>query len=176
VTGERLRVHSPDMDLETTVAVIAPPLLAFCRGLERDAGFAEEAAQDGLAALVMRWRRRGPPDCPQAFAFAVARRRLRRAQWRRRWLGPAPGSAENGFERRSPDASPETTALSRLQLEHTLAALDRLPARDREALLVVAVGELDLETGARALGVSVSALKMRIHRARQRLKSSLEEL
>ena len=171
MTTERLQVRSSRMDLETTVAAIAPRLLAFCRGLERDGGFAEEAAQDGLAALVVRWRRRGPPDCPQAFAFAVARRRLRRAQWRRRWLGPA----QNGLERSSPDASPETTALSRLRLERTLAALGRLPARDREALLAVAVGELDLETAARALGVSVSALKMRIHRARQRLKSRLEE-
>jgi RNA polymerase sigma-70 factor (ECF subfamily) len=53
--------------------------------------------------------------------------------------------------------------------------LKRLPGRDREALLLVAAGELALEDGARLLGISKSALKMRLHRARQRLQSLLEE-
>jgi DNA-binding CsgD family transcriptional regulator len=49
----------------------------------------------------------------------------------------------------------------------------RLPGRDREALLLVATGELGLAESARVLGISLSALKMRVHRARKRLAQLL---
>ncbi|MEM8934108.1 MAG: sigma factor, partial [Acidobacteriota bacterium] len=65
---------------------LAPGLLRYCRGRERDPSTAEEAAQDALVALVDRWQRHGPPDQPRAFAFAIARRRLARRAMRRRWL------------------------------------------------------------------------------------------
>jgi DNA-directed RNA polymerase specialized sigma24 family protein len=55
-----------------------------------------------------------------------------------------------------------------------LACLTRLPRRDREALLVVAVGGLGTHDAAEALGISVSAVKMRTLRARQRLRALLE--
>jgi len=51
----------------------------------------------------------------------------------------------------------------------------RLPGKDREALLLVAAGELGLAESARVLGISLSALKMRVHRARKRLQQLLEE-
>lgn len=158
------------MDLETTLTQLAPKLLRFCRGLSRDAHLAEEAAQEALTALVSRWRQHGPPDCPDAFAFAIARRRLRRSQRLSRWLEPL----ERLFSTPSPDPDPEVLTVDRAHLDATLEALRHLPPRLREALLAVAVGELDGASAAVALGISHSALKMRLHRARKQLQQRLD--
>ncbi|HZF11067.1 MAG TPA: sigma-70 family RNA polymerase sigma factor [Thermoanaerobaculia bacterium] len=161
------------MDLESEVEEIAPRLLRYCLGETGDRGLAEEAAQEGLTALVQRWRRQGPPESPAAFAFAIARRRAWRLKLRRRLFEPLQALLDG--HRPSPLPGPEVEAAGRTALDRTLKALQRLPGRDREALLVVAAGEIPLEEGARLLGISKSALKMRLHRARQRLQSLLEE-
>jgi DNA-directed RNA polymerase specialized sigma24 family protein len=49
-----------------------------------------------------------------------------------------------------------------------------LSATEREALLLVAVGEFPVRDAARVLGISVSAVKMRVHRARQKLARQME--
>ncbi len=159
------------MDLETTICELAPRLLRYCLGLAADRPLAEESAQEALAALVARWRRYGPPESPQAFAFTVARRRLRRAQLRQRLLEPL----ERIRHGASPRPDPEARTLARADLERTLAALDRLPRGHREALLLVAAGELSTASAAGVLGISRSALKMRVHRARQSLNALLED-
>jgi RNA polymerase sigma-70 factor (ECF subfamily) len=159
------------MDLEETVRDAAPRLLRFCLGQTGDAALAEEAAQEALTALVQRWRRHGPPECPLAFAFAVARRRAFRARWKRRLFEPL----QILLERRSPDPNPEEEAVSRAGLDRLRSALRRLSPGDREALLLVGVEGLELSRGAEILGVSLSAIKMRVHRARKRLMHLLEE-
>jgi RNA polymerase sigma factor (sigma-70 family) len=161
------------VDLEETLRDLAPRLLRY--GLARcgDLALAEEAAQDGLAALARRWRRSGPPDQAGGFAFAVTRRRLFRALARRRLLAPLAALA-NGHGRH-PDPDPERRALSRADLEHTLAAIRGLPRHEREALLLVTVGELSSAEAAALAGVSRSALKMRVLRARRRLQAALGE-
>ncbi|MEM7587452.1 MAG: RNA polymerase sigma factor [Acidobacteriota bacterium] len=159
------------MDLETTLGELAPRLLRYCRGRSASPELAEESAQEALTALVARWRRHGPPESPEAFAFVIARRRLSRQILRQRWLEPL----ERVMHGHSPRPDPESTLLARSDLERTLGALDRLPQRLRDAMLLVAAGELDTETAAGVLGISKSALKMRVHRARQQLGHLLEE-
>lgn len=159
------------MELEIVVEELAPQLLRYALGQTGDPSLAEEVAQDALAALVQRWRRHGPPDCPAAFAFVIARRRAARAGFRRRLLFPLTVL----FDTESGDPGPEEQASSRTDLSRTLAALKKLSGRDREALLLVTVGELGHGEAARVLGISLSALKMRVHRARQRLQQLLED-
>ena len=159
------------MDLEATLAELAPGLLRYCLGIAADRPLAEEGAQDALTALVDRWHRHGPPESPQAFAFTVARRRLRRAMARRRFLEPL----ERLTQGRGPGPDPEAWSSAREQLKHTLSALERLPRGHREALLLVAAGELDTMSAAKVLGISKSALKMRVHRARQSLRNLLRD-
>lgn len=157
------------MHLETLLSELAPPLLRFTLGLTGERVVAEEAAQEALAALVARWRRHGPPENPAAFVFAIARRRARREQQKRRLLAPLTAL----FERLAPGPGPEVQATTRSELATTLAALDRLPRPEREALLLVAAGERSGGEAAALLGISLSALKMRLHRARRRLADEL---
>mgnify|MGYP001819043924 CR=1 FL=1 len=53
-------------------------------------------------------------------------------------------------------------------------ALASLPERQRQALLLAATGDLDVRSAAQVLGISESAFKMRVHRARRRLVSRME--
>ena len=53
------------------------------------------------------------------------------------------------------------------------AAIDRLPERYRTVLLLRDIEELDTEETARILGVTVNAVKIRLHRARQALAGLL---
>ncbi len=159
------------MDLERDVAALAPGLLRYCRGRTGDPALAEELAQDALATLVERCRRGSPPRCPAAFVFAVARRRAGRAVVRRALaapleaLGLGPADREPGPERRVAD---------RERLGQAVAAIRALSRADRESLLLVVAGGLDLTAASVVLGISVSALKMRLSRARGRLHRLLE--
>ncbi len=159
------------MDLEPTLDALAPRLLRYCLGLTGRAAVAEDAAQEALLALVSRWRLHGPPDDAGAFVFTVARRRLRRNLWRDRLLQPI----ETLTERADHAPDPEALFLTGSTFATTLAALRKLSGRDREALLLVAAGELDGAQAAQVLGIGRSALKMRVHRARQRLSRLLED-
>jgi DNA-directed RNA polymerase specialized sigma24 family protein len=89
---------------------------------------------------------------------------------RRIWL-----PIEGLIGQHSAESDPEVLLIERDGAARTLAALLRLPTREREALALIAFGELSSEDAARLLGLSPSAFKMRVHRARQRLKSLLEE-
>jgi len=158
------------VDLESAIRELAPKLIRYCAARTGRAALAEEVAQESLSALVARWRRRGPPDSPEAFVFAVAKRRAARALLRRRlWL---PLQLLSGRSDSRPD--PERRAVERSERDRLLRAIGSLPARVREALLLVAVAELPTREAARVLGISESAVKMRALRARTRLSSLLE--
>jgi RNA polymerase sigma-70 factor (ECF subfamily) len=155
------------VDLENIIRELTPGLLRYCTARTRDRNLAEEIAQESLAALIMRWNRNGAPECAQAFVFAVARRKAARAMLSRRlWL---PLRLLAGNRDNAPD--PEEAALRRSGYTTLARALEQLPARDREALLIVAVGGVKTAEAARLLGISESALKMRTLRARQRLRA-----
>jgi RNA polymerase sigma-70 factor (ECF subfamily) len=162
------------MELEATVSELAPRLLRYTRGLLPSPSLAEETAQEALTALVERWRRHGPPNSPEAFAFTVARRRAARAaKSRRSWLSlvTADGSVD---EPEAVTPCPESSTLARSEWAQVTDALGQLSGKDREALLLAAAGELSTADAARVLRVSRSAFKMRLHRARHRLAALLD--
>jgi len=158
-------------DLESVVSRLGPDLLRFCIGVSGDPATGEELAQEALTALVRYWRREGPPDSPPAFAFTVARRAARRARVRRRLLLPLGFLLEG---QPHPGPNPHEAACQRSELSETLAALRGLAPRDREAILLAASGNHSVDEASRILGISASAFKMRLHRARRRLSSALE--
>jgi RNA polymerase sigma factor (sigma-70 family) len=157
------------VDLDTVVRDLAPRLLRYAIGRTDDRGLGEEVAQDALAALVQRWRRLGPPESPEAFAFAIARRRAQRSVVRRRLLVPLL-QLQN---RADSIPNPEDQAVSAAERRSVRAALRHLPRLDRDALLLVAAGELRTIDAARVLGISESALKMLSFRGRRRLAALL---
>jgi RNA polymerase sigma-70 factor (ECF subfamily) len=70
---------------------------------------------------------------------------------------------------RKPD--PEEVARGRLELDAVLKALQTLPEVDRAALLMHVQDGLPYAAIAAALGLSIAAVKVRVHRARIRLRA-----
>jgi RNA polymerase sigma-70 factor (ECF subfamily) len=158
------------VDLDGTIAELAPRVLRYANARLGDLALAEEIAQESLAALVRACRNGGAPESAEAFVFAIARRRAGRAVWRRRlW---APLELASGVRSGAP--SPEAKAIAQDESARLRKALARLSSRDREAILLVAVGGLSMADAAAALGLSLSAVKMRVSRARTRLAALLE--
>ena len=159
------------MTVDEALDAIAPRLLRYCRAKTGGQfSLAEEIVQDSLAALSQRWRRAGPPDSPEAFVFAIARRRAWRASVRQRLFVPV----DLLLHRRDGQADPEAQVMARQACDHVFRALARLPRGEREALLLVGVGELEHRDAARALNISRAALKMRVMRAKRRLADLME--
>jgi RNA polymerase sigma-70 factor (ECF subfamily) len=99
----------------------------------------------------------------KAYLLMIARnlyRDGRRRDWRAQELDEA---------HVDPAPDPEATAGGRGELRRVLDALARLPEVDRAALLLSAQDGLTSEQIAATLGLSVPAVKVKIHRARLKL-------
>ena len=75
-----------------------------------------------------------------------------------------------------PKAGPETLADGRIELDAALSALQTLPEIDRAALLMHAQDRLPYAAIAAALGLSTPAVKVRVHRARIKLRLLCDSL
>jgi RNA polymerase sigma-70 factor (ECF subfamily) len=160
------------VELEDVANALAPRLIAYALGRTGCRGTAEDIAQDALVALVRRWRQAGPPESPDAFVFAIAKRRAGRAIVRRALTAPL--DALRGVARDEPAA--DRIYDDRADLARVLGALRAFPRADREALLLRVVGELSFENIAILMNTSPAAVKMRLSRARRKLADSLPEL
>jgi RNA polymerase sigma-70 factor (ECF subfamily) len=69
---------------------------------------------------------------------------------------------------------PEVRASDQSTLQTVLSALDALPEADRSAVLMRANGELPYEEIAAVLRISVTAAKVKVHRARLKLAEAAE--
>jgi RNA polymerase sigma-70 factor (ECF subfamily) len=159
------------VDLEAVAKALAPRLIGYALARTGCPGAAEDVAQDALTALVRRWRKAGPPESPDAFAFAIARRRASRVLARRALMAPV--EIIRSVAGREP--SVEHVYEQRAELAYVRSALRTLSRGDREALLLRSVGELSFEQISAIVGVSPAAVKMRVSRARRRLAASVQE-
>ena len=76
-------------------------------------------------------------------------------------------------ERSDPRPGPPAEASGRMELDAVLHALQFLPESDRAVLLMRAQEGLSHEEIARALRLSVGAVRVKVHRARLKLDSIL---
>ena len=159
------------VELESVAAALAPRLVAYGLGRTGCRSTAEDIAQDALTALVRRWRTMGPPESPEAYVFAIAKRRAGRAIARRALMAPLEVLRGNARD----EPSVEQAYATRTELAVVISQLRALPARDREALLLRLAGELAVEQIAAVMHTTPAAAKMRISRARRRLAALLSE-
>jgi RNA polymerase sigma-70 factor (ECF subfamily) len=74
-----------------------------------------------------------------------------------------------------PEHAPALLARQELRL-HVRACIDRLPESHRTVLLLRDIEDLDTEETAEQLGITAGAVKTRLHRARQALRTLLEPI
>jgi RNA polymerase sigma factor (sigma-70 family) len=158
---------------ETLYVRHAPPVLAFLTRMVRDAALAEDLLQTTFLSVVRARGRYQPGTAVRAWVFAIAtnagRDALRRRRARREDLSsiavPVDEVAAPAPEQGDPAAA---RALA--------AALMKLPVEQREAVVLHKMQELSFDEIAAALGISVSAAKVRAHRGYHRLREMLAPL
>lgn len=125
------------------------------------------ADADALAAEVMTvaWRRLAtvPKDDPRPWLYATARNLLLEESRKRRRTPK--GTASDALV-----PAPELEEIDP-QLRRAMLALTPL---DREALLLIAWEDLTPAQAAKALGINATAFRVRLLRARRRLRATLE--
>jgi RNA polymerase sigma-70 factor (sigma-E family) len=146
------------------------------RGLVRLAAFltgdrdnAEEVVQDAYVAVLGSWRRVRELDKAEAYlrtaVVNASRSRLRRRQVAQRHR-PEPLRDV---------ASAESFAMEHAQREAVLTALQELPRRQREAVVLRYYGDLSEAQTAAAMGCSTGAVKSHTSRAMAALRPLLED-
>ncbi|MBI1234368.1 MULTISPECIES: RNA polymerase sigma factor [Hyphobacterium] len=145
-----------------------PAIFRFLYRMLRDAGDAEDAAQETFVAAHRNLFRYDPERPLLAWLFRIARNKARdhvRRQVVRRWL-----TAETGNDRYpAQDPSPERVVEDRDDLAALESAIARLPEGLRTPLLLSAVEDLPHSEIAEIMGLSVKGVEMRIYRARKKI-------
>jgi RNA polymerase sigma-70 factor, ECF subfamily len=179
---KRLQSGEP-LAFETLVRVYAPRLLAVTRRFLRNEEDAQDALQDSLLsafraiqnfsgnAQLGTWLHR--------IAVNAALMRLRsRSRDRESSIDELlPQFVEDGHQTKSSVAWP-STAESLLERRETAElvrrSIDQLPESYRSILLLRDIEEIDTEEAARMLDMTPGAVKTRLHRARQALRTLLD--
>lgn len=150
------------------------PLFGYLGRMGLQQGQAEEVAQE---TFLRAWQRLGDYDQARAalstWLFTIARNlalnELTRAAsvQERTWGEALP-------EVVSEHGQPVQNVMARQGREQLRQALRLLPHDDRSALALAYYDELDMASIARIEGCTVGAIKVRLHRAKQRLRQLLE--
>ena len=147
-----------------------------CRHAQRMLGRpddAEDVVQSAWIKAYRRLRQCRDPERFGAWVFRIAANGCKDAlKAGRRDIVPMDAVGEL----RSPGADPEDGALREEQRRLIRAALDRLPPDQREAFLLKHVEGWSYDEMAERLDAGVSAMKMRVHRAREELQRLLMEV
>ncbi|MEP6915679.1 MAG: RNA polymerase sigma factor [Acidobacteriota bacterium] len=127
-----------------------------------DDAAAEITSETFMRAWVGRDRIR--VETAKAYLLAIARNLAHdRGRFASRWP-----------DTEAPDQVIAPNAEARIELRRTLDAIRALPVKYREPLMLAAMG-VDYEEIGQVLGISVSTVKIRVHRARLKLTAATTE-
>jgi RNA polymerase sigma-70 factor (sigma-E family) len=163
---------TPDAD-EALVALYTAhyrSLVRLAALLLHDTPAAEDVVQDAFVAMHRSWRRLRDPE--KALAY-LRQSVVNRARSRLRHLKVADKHSQTTFD----DApSAETGAMQAVERDTVMAAVRRLPQRQREVLVLRYYADLSEAQIAEALGISPGAVKSHASRGAAALRHTLEPL
>ena len=150
---------APLADLGGVYRTHAHDLRRFALYLSGDAAIADDLVAE---AFVRAWtvRERVDTTTVRGYLFAIVRNLFIRHRQRERRYRHLDAQAIDDRP------GPEDLASGRSELRVVLGALARLPEVDRAAVLMRSDGSLAYEEIAAALGISIAAAKVKVHRAR----------
>lgn len=164
--------------LESLVERYRGKVAAFSRSICVDRNNAEDVSQETLLAMVRSLKQyRGDADLA-SWLYAIARHACLKRR-RRTKSSPAVCASLDGLgpadadRLAAPQASPEAVVATAEATARLHAAIRLLEVSQREVLVLRDVMGLTAPETARALGLSVAAVKSRLHRARTAVRGSL---
>jgi RNA polymerase sigma-70 factor (ECF subfamily) len=154
------------LDFATLYESYSKDVYRFALFLSGDSALAEDIASE---TFIRAWGARERVDLASVKGYLLAIARNLYLHDRRRLSRRGAGETALDESLSSSEPSPERRALARTELASVLASLQTLPEIDRAALVMRFEDQLPYEEIARVLGLSLSAVKVKIHRARLRL-------
>ena len=148
-----------------------PYLRRFARGLVGDAALADDLVQDCIERALVKQHLYDTTRPLRAWLYAILRN-IHVSQWRRsRQLGVmADVDALDGDE-----PAVEAAQEQNLSVRLITDALDLLPQRQREVLILISLEELSYKEAAEIMGVPIGTVMSRLSRARSALQALLEK-
>ena len=182
--GLRSMAREQDRRIADVVERERSRLLAFVRRRVFDPGDVEDVVQDVFQALVEANRLLMPIEHVSAWLYRVARNRITDLFRKQRlaWLDDRGEAGEDGEPVRledllpSRDAGPDALYARGVLLDELEAALERLPAEQREAFVLHEIEGLSFKEMAAATGVGVNTLLSRKRYAVLRLRERLRRV
>ena len=143
-----------------------------------------DAVQDAMMKMLAYAAR--PPSEWKPLFWSILRSRIvdmqRRGNFRLKWLRPQAAAHQDDpvdwtelAPSHHPDTDPARSHDNREAYARIAAALQTLPARQREAFTLRVLEQLDVADTARAMGCSEGSVKTHLFRAREALQAQLEE-
>lgn len=176
---EKLLLTAPHRPFAEIAQEVSAPLLRYLERYTGNRELAGDLRQETLLRMARGLAGFAGHSSVKTWAFAIANRVAAdyfRDPERRRPMVDLDNLGDLGDLGELP--SPEAGIEQRLIVDEMNACIrqtiDRLPDNDRAALVLFDLEELSLEQTAEICGCSVGAIKVRIHRARQRLKQALQ--
>jgi RNA polymerase sigma factor (sigma-70 family) len=175
--------------IAAAVAAQGPRLRAFVRRQVADLSEVEDIVQDTFLELVSAYRLVQPIEHLAAWLMRVARNRIIdrfRARSRQASLADLPDPELAGFASEParvleqwlapPDAGPESAYVRELLADELAAALDELPAQQRDVFVAHELDGRSFKELAAASGVGLNTLLGRKHAAVRHLRRRLEDI
>lgn len=157
--------------MEAVLASVAPSIRRFALRMCKNESDADDVLQDALLDITTHLDAFEGRSNLSTWAFTLARTACGR---KRRGAKNRPGESDDVLATRASGAAgPEEEAARREAAAAVSAALDALPDEYREVLLLRDAEGFTAPEAAAVLGVSVDALKSRLHRARAALRDAL---
>jgi RNA polymerase sigma-70 factor (ECF subfamily) len=145
------------------------PLVRFARSMARNSEDAEDLVADTMLAAYEGFERVNNRDAFLGYLFTIASRIYRGRVWRRRIFGAYDDHHAESLPHRGtpPDTSADVAFLRE--------ALRHLPERQRETVVLFEISGLSLEEIRVVQGGSLSGVKSRLTRGRERLADLLAD-
>jgi RNA polymerase sigma factor (sigma-70 family) len=124
---------------------------------------AEDATAEAFARAFANWEKVAEHPNPRAWVLRVAWNYYR-SSWRK-WEGRWAAELE----------TPAPTGPGSWADPHLMAAIRQLPRGQREVIVVIALGEMNTEEAAEALGKAAGTIRSQLFRARAALREALGE-
>lgn len=167
-----MQAWDADTALEQLYAAHWRSLVRLAVLLVRDQGLAEEIVQDAFVAVHGRWRRLRDPGRGLAYLRQTVVNRSRSALRHRAVVERHATTAKAAVE---PVAGADDEAVATERRAQVLAALQALPARQREVMALRYYADLSEAEIADALGISRGAVKSHASRGAAALRTALAD-
>jgi RNA polymerase sigma-70 factor, ECF subfamily len=170
-----MNVAEPRICLETMADQFRKEIFAYIRNKVGDASTADDLTQETFLKVERALTRGTEPEHIRGWIFQIARNSV--IDWmkeRRRFVALA--EEEGVGERADGEAVDSVDNEFRQGLfAYASKVIERMPSEDREALTLTELDGLSREELAKHLGISVSAAKSRVVRARVKLRKAIED-